>query len=457
MLEIYNTLTKSKQAFKPLNDKQVKFFVCGPTVYDHIQLGNAKTYVQMDIIARILRYLGYQVHYLQNITDIDDKIILKSSQTSQNWTVITEKYLQSYYADIKTLNVTSVDNFARATDHIEQIINQVERLVEKGFAYKISDGIYFEVSKFTDYGKLSGRHDVKKDDAQSRIDESKEKKGWNDFCLWKFSKAGEPSWPAPFGDGRPGWHIEDTAITEKFFGAQYDIHGGGIDLIFPHHEAEITQMEAISGKKPLVQAWVHSGFLTINGNRMGKSNKNFFTVKDVIDKGYEPMALRLLFAQSHYRSSVDFSWEILDSASQRLKRWRASADLRWQPLEDFKIDGADKLFETARNNLKLELENDFDTPAVLTEIEKIFDLVTDGVPIDNVNEYNKFLKDIDNILGLKLLDSGNISESQQNLLKKRQLARQNNDYSLSDQLRDELASKGLDVRDTEQGQLWSRN
>ena len=318
-LKVYNTLKREKEEFKPLKDKKINLFVCGPTVYDYSHIGHAKTYLQFDIIIKYLRYKKYKVFYLQNITDIDDKIIKRAKELNITFDKLAKEYEKYYYEDMNSLKVNSVDKYARATDYIKDIVSQVERLVKKGYAYKISDGYYFNLKKFSDYGKLSGRTTLGEEDAVSRIDENSEKKNKGDFCLWKFSKADEPSWDTKLGKGRPGWHIEDTAITEHFFGSQYDIHGGAKDLIFPHHEAEIAQMESISGKKPLVRYWLHTGFLNVKGQKMSKSLENFFTIRDILKK-YSANALRFLFIQTHYRSAIDFSENSLESAKNSLER-----------------------------------------------------------------------------------------------------------------------------------------
>jgi cysteinyl-tRNA synthetase len=251
VLKIYNTLTRKKEVFEPIHKGKVNLFVCGPTVYDYAHIGNAKTYTQFDMIAKYL-------------TDIDDKIIKRAEENSEDWKELSRRYEKIYKEDMESLGIDSVNKYARATDYIKEIVSQVQRLIKKGFAYKISDGWYFDLSKDKDYGKLAGRTSLDSEDSVSRIDENKGKRNAGDFCLWKFSKPGEPVWKSELGDGRPGWHIEDTSITEKEFGVQYDIHGGATDLIFPHHEAEIAQMESISGKKPLVRYWLHTGFLNMN-------------------------------------------------------------------------------------------------------------------------------------------------------------------------------------------------
>ncbi|MEK7173284.1 MAG: cysteine--tRNA ligase, partial [Patescibacteria group bacterium] len=302
-IKIYNTLSGKIEPLSPIKKGKINLFVCGPTVYDYPHIGNARTYVAFDMLVNYLKHLGFDVFYLQNITDIDDKIIKRAKEKNISPKELAKQFEKEYMDDMQALQIKSVTKYARATDHIKKIISQVERLFSLGFAYQASDGIYYDVSKFKDYGKLSGRTAEEAEDGTSRIDEGVEKKNKADFCLWKFSKEDElyphtkifgvgASWPSPWGAGRPGWHIEDTAITEKYFGPQYDIHGGARDLIFPHHEAEISQMEAISGKSPLVKYWMHTGFLTINGQKMSKSLGNFTTIRDFL-KETSPQVLRM--------------------------------------------------------------------------------------------------------------------------------------------------------------------
>src|SRR3989344_9392375 len=303
---VFNSLAKQKEEFAPRNGKKVNMFVCGPTVYDSSHIGHARTYISFDVIARYLWHLGYKVKYLQNITDIDDKIIDRAKKENKHPLKLAGEFEKIYYQDMKSLGINSVSKYAPATKYIKQIVSQVKRLKEKGFAYEIpGDGIYFDLSKLTDYGKLSGRTTEGAEDAVSRIDESINKRNKGDFALWKFSKPGEPKWKTELGEGRPGWHIEDTAITEKHFGPQYDIHGGARDLIFPHHEAEIAQMEGISGKKPMVRTWMHTGLLTINGEKMSKSLGNFITIRDFLEK-QPARVLRFLMIKAHYRSPIDY-------------------------------------------------------------------------------------------------------------------------------------------------------
>jgi cysteinyl-tRNA synthetase len=462
-VKLHNTLTKKVEEFVPRDESKVQLFVCGPTVYDLSHLGHAKTYVQLDVLARVLRYNEYNVFYLQNITDIDDKIIARAHENNIDWQDLRTNFQDEYIKDMQSLNNTSVTEYARATDYIPDILRQVTTLIDKGHAYTIDgDGIYFEISTFPDYGKLSGRTEIKKDDSESRIDQSDNKRGWNDFCLWKFSKPGEPVWDAPFGAGRPGWHIEDTAITEHIFGPQYDIHGGAVDLIFPHHEAEITQMESASDKVPFVGTWVHTGFLTIEGEKMAKSVGNFYTIREVIEKGYDPLAVRLFMLQSHYRSSINFTFTNLDAAGNRLTNWRSIAALRHQTHDTLRDDD-DKdtddhtvsLYATAQA-LKIALSSDLDTPAGLAIIDDAFSYI-ESIQLQDIHQHAlvELLQAIDDMLGINLLVSTpDINDDTKRLIIEREQARKRSDFKASDSLRTEIEKSGITVRDTAHGPIW---
>lgn len=453
-MKLKNTLSGKVEEIVPIDDKKINMFVCGPTVYDLSHIGHAKTYVQMDILARTLRAQGFEAFYLQNITDIDDKIILRAKENETDWKKISLKYEDEYYKDMESLNNTSVDRYIKATDSMDEIKRQVQALLDKKFAYVIkNDGIYFEIGKFADYGKLSKRTSLQENDAQSRIDQSDKKRGWNDFCLWKFSKPGEPVWEADFGEGRPGWHIEDTAISEKVFGPQYDIHGGAVDLIFPHHEAEITQMESISGKVPFVKYWVHSGFLNIDGARMGKSKGNFITIREILDKGYNPMAIRLLMIQSHYRSSLDFSWDILDSAQASYQKIMAWADLRFQ---DFQSSELRNNYEVALKAFEDSMQNDLKTPDALAFLNGMIKRVDDEGFKPDSSAIEDAVKVVDKYFGLGLLENKDIDDGLKSLIEGREAARKTKNWEESDKLRGELAKKGISVKDTDYGPVWSR-
>jgi cysteinyl-tRNA synthetase len=452
-MKLYSTLSRKTEEFIPFKDGQVHFFVCGPTVYDYAHLGHAKTYVQMDTLARILRDQGYEVTYIQNITDIDDKILARANEKHITWQALRDQFETAYHDDMLALHNESVSQYARATDYIDDIILQVQTLQEKGHAYTIDDGIYFEISTFADYGKLSGRREVKENDSLARIDQSDQKRGWNDFCLWKFEKPGEPSWEAPFGKGRPGWHIEDTAISEHFFGPQYDIHGGAVDLIFPHHEAEITQMEAASGLVPFVRYWTHTGFLTIDNTKMSKSLGNFHTIRSVIEQGHDPMAIRLFMLQSHYRSAVNFNWEALEATANRLRNWRAFADLQFQLPSNGTFS-----FDSHLTDVTQALADDLNTPLALSVLDTAIAAADKAHEQDQLGatELKAFLQLVDNLLGLGLAERDDLSDGQKSLLAERQIARQSKAWQKSDQLRDELLQQKIGVRDTADGAIWFR-
>jgi len=436
-LQIYSTLSRKKETFVPIETGKINMFVCGPTVYDFSHLGHAKTYVQFDTIVKYLRYLGFDVFYLQNITDIDNKIIRRANEQGILWKELSKKYGEEFMKDMESLKVNSITKYAKATDYIPEIISQVKRLIDKGYAYKISDGWYFDLSKDTDYGKLAHRTTLDNEDAVSRIDENEEKRNPGDFCLWKFSKAGEPLWETDLGNGRPGWHIEDTAITEKEFGPQYDIHGGGLDLIFPHHEAEIAQMESLSGKKPLVKIWMHTGFLSINKEKMSKSLGNFSTIKEVL-KQHSPETLRYLFLSTHYRKPLEFSQNALENAKSSIVRLK---NICGKLKDEDEINGEYmEKFEEAMND-------DFNTPNALQVIWK---LLRD----DSAKGKYPTIKKMDSVLELNLLEKEDIlvPEEIQNLLDERKKAREEKDWTKSDELRDKIKENGFIVKDTKEGQ-----
>lgn len=440
-LKIYNTLTRKKEIFEPIQAKKINMFVCGPTVYDSPHLGHAKTYIQFDMIARYFRFKGYKLFYLQNITDIDDKIIKKANLEKVSWKSISEKYENVFLEDMKSLNVISVDKYARATDYVENIISQVKRLIKKGFAYKISDGWYFDLSKDKDYGKLAKRNELRENDSVSRIDENKEKINSGDFCLWKFSKPEEPMWKSDLGDGRPGWHIEDTAITEKEFGEQYDLHGGGIDLIFPHHEAEIAQMESLSGKKPFVKYWVHTGFLNINKQKMSKSLGNFKTIKDLL-KIYKPEVIRYLILSNHYRKPINFSEKSLENSKNSFERLK-------NICESIKDDK--KINETYLKEFEKEMDDDFNSPNAIQVLWKLFrDKDAEG-------KYQT-VKKIDEVFGLNLLKTKKmkIPSDVEKLIQEREEARKNKNWELADEIRDKISKRGYFIKDTSEGPVLEK-
>ena len=450
-LKVYNTLTRKKEEFKPANSKKVKLFVCGPTVYDYAHIGHAKTYVQFDIIAKYLKYCGYDVFYLQNITDIDDKIIQRAKEKKIQPIELAKQFEEEYYTDIQALGISSVSKFARATDYIKEIITQVKSLMDKGFAYIVEDdGVYFNLSKFPEYGKLSGRTSLGAEDAVSRIDEGVKKINKGDFCLGKKSKPDEPSWPDPwFNGGRPGWHIEDTAISEKFFGQQYDVHGGARDLIFPHHEAEIAQMESASGKKPFVRYWLHTGFLNVKGQKMAKSVGNFITIKDAL-KRYDANVLRMFYISGHYRSPIDFSEELLEQAKHSLER-----------LNDFmrKLRSSDEkddtiLIEKTKKEFFTLMDDDFDTPKGLAVI---FDFVKEVNKKGGSKKSYDLMIEFDRIFNILETEEQKIPEKIKGLVAEREKARKEKNYKKADELRKEIQKKGYILDDTKKGPIVKKS
>ncbi len=472
-MRIYNTLSKKKEEIKPLKNKRINLFVCGPTVYDFSHIGHARTYIIFDCFAKYLKSRGFKVFYLQNITNVDDKIIAKAREKGVLPAHLAEAFEKDYLKDMKLLGITSVNRYARATDYIKEILSQISRLAEKGYAYKLADGIYFDISKFKGYGKLSGRTALEAEDSVSRIDYSTNKKNRGDFCLWKFNEGGEgldareassagspvfePSWPASFGAGRPGWHIEDTAITEKFFGAQYDIHGGGRDIMFPHHEAEITQMESISGKAPLAKYWIHTGFLTINGQKMSKSLNNGITIDDFL-KRYSASQLRFWIAKNLWSSPIDYSESVMievASAMEKIEEFLRKIKV----IKATKGTGAKHLLANAKENFYKELDDDFNTPkafAVLFEFIKEANKLLDANSIGKKEAGNiyAFFKEIDKIFGIidfKKLTKSNIPTEVKKLVALRERHRKSSEWQKADEVRKEIEKYGFSVDDTKDG------
>lgn len=473
MLHLYNTLTRKKEAFHPREEKQVKLFVCGPTVYDYSHIGHARTYIAFDVIARYLRQQGYAVTYLQNITDIDDRIIERAHQNSKDWQEISTEFTDAYHADMKMLDINSKVEFAATTDYIPQVIDQVKRLVALGVAYLIeNDGYYFDLSKFPDYGKLSGRKALAADDAVSRIDESINKRNAGDFCLWKLAKepasaegsgvAKEPSWPdEQLGAGRPGWHIEDTAITEHFFGPQYDIHGGARDLVFPHHEAEIAQMESISGKVPLAKYWLHTGFLTLNGQKMSKSLGNFITIRDLLEK-YNATAIRLLILSTHYRSPIDYTEDSIKAAAAGVQRIgeliNKLSSLKANPAS---YDAIGKLLTSTKQEFTTAMDDDFNTPQALAAIFKLTREVNTQLRDNRVSdaaaqEILALLATFNQVLGIVPTNIETIPGEIAQLIETRELLRRDKRYSEADDVRAQITAKGYRLDDTSNGPLVSK-
>lgn len=446
-MDIYSTLTRSKENLETINKNRINLFVCGPTVYDDAHIGHGRTYISFDTIKRYLEYSGYAVFYIQNITDIDDKIINRSKESGIPAQDIARKFEKRYIEDMTKLNVTGVNLFARATDHLGEIIDQIQRLIDKGFAYESEDGVYFEIKKFEEFGKLSNRK-VDELESHRQLAETT-KRNEQDFALWKKREGvDEPVWPSPWGDGRPGWHIEDTAITEYYFGEQYDVHGGGLDLIFPHHEAEITQMEAVSGKSPMVRYWLHTGFLNVNGEKMSKSLHNFITIRELLND-WDADTFRFFVLSTHYRSPIDFSKDSLHQSQkslEKIKKFYSSLD-----VEAGDVESDLEALTIAKEEFFNSMDDDFNTPKA---IASLFVLISDCKSIE-LSENDKiaiksFLDDVSQILGIDFTLEEVSAESDDllNLITDvRSELRAAKQYDLSDKIRDELNKLGYEIND----------
>ena len=455
MIKVYSTMTRQKEELKVTNNK-IKLFVCGPTVYDYSHIGHARTYISFDVIVRYLKHEGYSVFYLQNITDIDDKIIKRAKENNEDPLELSHRFEKEYLKDMETLNVSNVNFYARATEHMNEIINQIQDLIDKGYAYDTETGVYFDVSKFEDFGKLSNRN---LDDLQNtRIQIDSTKKDPKDFALWK-KQDEQPYWESPWGNGRPGWHIEDTAITEAYFGPQYDIHGGGLDLIFPHHDAEIAQMEASSGKEPLVEYWMHTGFLNVSGEKMSKSLGNFITIKELLEI-VTPEVYRFFVLSTHYRRPIDFSEDTLKQAENSLKRIQNTGKIIIDKLtEDNLPEGKvlDEDLELFKEEFFNAMNNDFNTPIALSNLfdftHKINKAISSNeVSRNTLNNIVETFKDIESILGFDIIvEDDMVSDVSGDLLniitEIREDLRSKKDWDLADKIRDELANLDITLED----------
>ena len=467
-LHVYNTLTKSKEKFEPLREGQVRMYVCGPTTYNYIHLGNARPIVVFDTVRRYLQYLGYQVTYVQNFTDVDDKIINKAQEEKSEPLALAAKYIDEYFKDADKLNVKRADVHPKVSEHINEIINFVKELIEKGKAYEIDGDVYFSVRKFDDYGKLSGRS---VDDllAGARIEVDARKKDPLDFALWKKAKDGELSWSSPWGQGRPGWHIECSAMSCKYLGDEFDIHGGGSDLIFPRHENEIAQTESL-GEKPMAKYWLHNGFITVNQEKMSKSLGNFFLLRDILAK-FDPMVVRFFLLSTHYRSPIDFDDERLQVAQRGLERLRnAYAQLEYGLKNAGSSENGAKLIAATKNaqeQFVQAMNDDFNTALA---IAALFDLARDINTYSSEKELDKdalagakkVFEDLMGVIGINLAveqgEKGQILEGLMELIIEiRQTARKNKDFTTADLIRDKLKELGVILEDAPQGTKWKIN
>lgn len=481
-LRVYNTLSRKKEEFKPLHKGEVRMYVCGPTVYDLSHLGHARSYVAFDVIIKYLRYKGYKVTYVQNLTDVDDKIIKRANEESVPPLELSARFTEEYFKDIDTLGITRPDITPKASEAVEDMIKLIQGLIDKGYAYEVQGDVYFSVRKFQDYTKLSG---MKIDEMETgkRIEPSKLKDEPLDFALWKKAKEGEISWDSPWGKGRPGWHIECSAMSMKHLGDTLDIHGGGRDLIFPHHTNEIAQSESYTGKK-FVNYWMHNGFVTVNKAKMSKSLKNFSTIRELL-KRYDAKTLRFFLVSTHYRSPIDFADVYLEQANASLGKLQNTVDNIKHAIElaedkKTKKDAETiKAIEDAKNGFIEAMDDDFNTSIA---ISKMFDIAKAVNKYMETGSGKKVLqaaldafKELDDILRIFKWETDVGEETKKAVMKLakemgvtaadfekaldalvalREKARGEKDYAKSDTIRDELAKLGIVLEDTDKGARW---
>jgi cysteinyl-tRNA synthetase len=486
MLRVYNTLSRNKEEFVPRKENEVAVYVCGPTTYNFIHLGNARPMVVFDTVRRYLKYKGYKVTFVQNFTDVDDKIINRAREEGMDPAKLAEKYIQEYFIDAHSLNVEDPDIQPKVTEHMEEIISMVESLVNKGYAYESQGSVYFDVQSFSGYGKLSGRslEDMK---AGARVEVDETKRHPLDFALWKASKEGEPAWPSPWGMGRPGWHIECSAMSVKYLGSGFDIHGGGYDLVFPHHENEIAQAEAASSVEPFVKYWMHNGFITVNEEKMSKSLGNFFLVRDILDK-FPGDVVRFFLLSTHYRSPIDFDDAKLTAVSKGLDRIKGAVASLKEALEELSESGSVDTEQTCETpeaeafkeaiaavykEFNAAMDDDFNTAlasaalfdfskAVNTYLhacqgEKVADA---GLLKQALEAYEVLAGDVLGVLfdAQPAVEEGEdtqlVEELMQLLLEIRESARSKKDWATADIIRDRLGEIGIEIQDTPKGPKW---
>ena len=461
-MKIFNTLTRQKDEFKPITEGEVKIYACGPTVYNYIHIGNARPLCVFDVLRRYFEWRGYKVTFVQNFTDIDDKLIRKANEEGITVPEVAERFIGEFWTDAKGLNVREATVHPRATENIEQIQGIISSLVENGYAYTADGDVYFRAKKFESYGKLS--HQPLEDlevGASERVDSGDIKEDPMDFCLWKGAKPGEPYWESPWGQGRPGWHIECSAMAGRYLGKTIDIHCGGLDLIFPHHENEIAQSECANGCE-FAHYWMHNGFINVDNHKMSKSLNNFFTVRDVAEKfGYEP--IRYFLVSSQYRSPINYSVDIIEQAKNSLERLYTCRDNIDFALKNATDGGEIPAFiEERKNEFINAMEDDLNTAdalaAIFMLVRDINTAIANGAGKDTLNACADVFDQLTGVLGLVYNRKTETLDSEiEALIEKRTEARKAKDFKTADAIRDQLKEMGIVLEDTPQGVKWSRS
>lgn len=464
-MKIYNTLTKSKEEFVPLEEGKVKMYVCGPTVYNDIHIGNARPMIVFDTVRRYFEYKGYDVNYVSNFTDVDDKIIKKANEEGVTCQEITERYIKSVKEDMKAMNVKPATVHPKATEEIEGMVEFIQTLIDKGHAYEKNGTVYFKTRSFKGYGKLSKKN-IDDLEAGARIAVNEEKEDPLDFVLWKPKKEGEPAWPSPWSEGRPGWHIECSEMSKKYLGEQIDIHAGGEDLIFPHHENEIAQSEAANGKE-FAKYWIHNGFLNIDNKKMSKSEGNFFTVKEIGAK-FPLEVLRFFMLSVHYRNPINFSRELMEATQTSLERIKTAVfnlnDLL-KSVEDKEMSAGEtkELENVAALQAKFEaaMDDDFNTADAISVIFELVKLANSTVSGQNSKAFVQKVVDeitkLCDILGIVTEQEVELLDDEiEQLIEERQAARKAKNFARADEVRNLLLEKGIILEDTREGVRWKR-
>lgn len=466
-MKIYNTLTQRKEEFIPIEKNKVRMYVCGPTVYNYIHIGNARPAIFFDTVRRYFEYKGYEVNYVTNFTDVDDKIIKRALEEGADAAEISERYIKEFWTDMEALNVKEATYHPKATEEIGEMIKMIQVLIDKGHAYEREGTVYFRTRSFKDYGKLSKKN-IDDLEAGARIAVSELKDDPMDFVLWKPKKEGEPYWQSPWGDGRPGWHIECSVMSSKYLGEQIDIHGGGEDLIFPHHENEIAQSEAASGKI-FARYWMHNAFINIDNRKMSKSEGNFFTVRDIC-KDYPGQVLRFFMLNAHYRSPLNFSRDLMDAAVNALTRINTAVDQLNFLLKNNAFNGEDlttaeedllKEADTLKDKFEAAMDDDFNTADAIAAIFELVKLANVNCGKDSSRQLITSMREriitLCDVLGIKAEKEEEIlPQDIERLIEERQEARKNKDFKKADQIRDELFKMGIILEDTREGVKWKK-
>ncbi|MDD6213055.1 MAG: cysteine--tRNA ligase [Clostridiales bacterium] len=467
-MRIYNTLTKKKEEFKPIEDGKVRMYVCGPTVYNFIHIGNARPMIVFDTVRRYFEYKGYEVNYVSNFTDVDDKIIKKAIEEGISADEVAERYIAECQKDMAAMNVMPATTHPRATQEIGGMIEMISKLIEDGYAYEKNGTVYFRTRKFKEYGKLSHKNldDLRSGNRSLLVTGEDEKEDPLDFVLWKPKKEGEPAWESPWSDGRPGWHIECSVMSKKYLGTSIDIHAGGEDLVFPHHENEIAQSEAYSGE-PFSNYWMHNAFLNIDRVKMSKSAGNFFTVREISEK-YDLRILRFFMLSSHYRSPLEFDREQMEAAEAGLGRITNA----YENLKDRAANNKSESMSEAEkeqipeveafvSKFETAMDDDFNTADAEAAIFDLVRYANKEVDAESSKEFAGFvadtLKKLSDVLGLVIeVEKEDIDSEIEALIAERQAARKNKDFARADEIRNELLSRGIILKDTREGVKWSR-